>query len=124
MTPPSPEQEKQPRDTAYWAKIKGLYQKMGWFSSDKAKELHLYEGIWYDESDYSYLVGSARPMKPKQPRAHFILRFDVYMGADHFDIQPLLLATSVQFVRLNQYTVYPYAFHLIDLYVENVLRFL
>ena len=32
--------------------------------------------------------------------------------------------TSVKFVRLNQYTVYPYAFHLIDLYVENVLRFL
>ena len=105
-------------------KIKGLYQKMGWFSSDKAKELHLYEGIWYDEGDYSYLVGSAQPMKPKQPRAHLIRRFDVYMGADHFDIGPLLLATSVQFVRLNQYTVYPYAFHLIDLYVENVLRFL
>ncbi len=103
-------------------KIKGLYQKMGWFSSDKAKELHLFEGIWYDEGDYSYLVGSAQPMKPKQPRAHLIRRFDVYMGADQFDIQPLLLATSVQFVRLNQYTVYPYAFHLIDLYVENVLR--
>jgi hypothetical protein len=106
------------------AKLKGIYQRMGWFSSAKAKELQLYEGIWYDESGHSYLVFSAQPMKAKQPRAHLIRRFDVYVGADRFDIGPLLLATSVQFVRLNQYTVYPYAFHLIDLYVENVLRFL
>jgi len=45
------------------------------------------------------------------------------MGTEHFDIHPLLLATSVQFVRLDQYTVYPYAFYLIDLYVDHVLRF-
>ena len=102
--------------------FKALYQKMGWFSSDKAKELQLYEGIWYDD-DHCYMVGSAQAMKLQQPRAHLIRHFDVYMGADHFKIEPLLLATSVQFVRLNQYTVYPYAFHLIDIYVENVLRF-
>jgi hypothetical protein len=30
---------------------------------------------------------------------------------------------SVQFVRLKQYTVYSYPFHLLDLYVENILLF-
>ncbi len=102
-------------------KIKGLYQTVV-FSSKQATN-HLYEGIWYDEGDYSYLVGSAQSMSQTAEGTSYP-RFHVYMGADHFDIGPLLLATSVQFVRLNQYTVYPYAFHLIDLYVENVLRFL
>jgi len=31
---------------------------------------------------------------------------------------------GVLFVRYKQYTVSPYYFHLIDLYVENVLRYL
>jgi hypothetical protein len=102
--------------------IKSYYQRQGWFSSDKAKDVHMYEGIWYDNHN-CYMVGSSQPMNQQQPRAYLIRRFDVYQGADHFDIQPLLLATSVQFVRFNQYTVYPYAFHLMDLYVESVLRF-
>ncbi|HEY4036740.1 MAG TPA: hypothetical protein VGL94_22515 [Ktedonobacteraceae bacterium] len=102
--------------------FKGYYQKRGWFSSDKAKDVHMYGGIWYDDY-HCYMVGSLQSMNQQQPRAHLIRRFNVYQGADHFDIRPLLLATSVQFVRLNQYTVYPYAFHLIDLYVENILRF-
>jgi hypothetical protein len=104
------------------APFKAMYQKLGWFSSDKAKELHLYQGIWYDE-DNCYMVGSVQSMKLQQPRAHLIRRFDVYEGRDKFDIYPLLLTMSVQFVRHKQYTVYPYPFHLIDLYVENVLRF-
>jgi hypothetical protein len=102
--------------------LKSYYQRRGWFSSDKAKDVHMYDGIWYDNHN-CYMVGSSQPMNQQQPRAHLIRRFDVYQGSDHFDIQPLLLATSVQFVRFNQYTVYPYAFHLIDLYVETVLRF-
>ena len=103
--------------------IKALYQKRGWFSSEKKKDVHLYEGIWYD-AEHCYLVGSSQSMKQQQPRAHLIRRFTIYRGEERFDIRPLLLATSVQFVRYNQYTVYPYAFHLIDLYVENMLRFL
>lgn len=103
-------------------RFKDLYQRLGLFSSEKAKDVHFYQGIWYDE-DRSYMVGSPTSMNQRQPRAHLIRRFDVYTGESQFDIRPFLLATSVQFVRLNQYTVYPYAFHLIDLYVENVLRF-
>lgn len=104
------------------ASFKALYQSRKWFLSDKEKTLHLYDGIWYDQ-DNSYMVGSAQQMKMNQPRAHLIRHFDVYMGKDHFDKYPLLLAMGVQFVRHKQYTVYPYPFHLIDLYVENILRF-
>jgi hypothetical protein len=100
----------------------GYYQKLKWFQSDKAKDVHMYEGIWYDD-DHCYMVGATKGMKYQQPRAHLIRRFDIYQGAEHFDIQPLLRMFSVQFVRWKQYTVYPYPFHLIDLYVENVLLF-
>jgi hypothetical protein len=103
--------------------FKSYYQKKrGWFSSDKAKDVHMYEGIWYDNHN-CYMVGSSQSLKDHQPRAHLIRHFHIYQGHDHFDIQPLLRSTSVQFVRFNQYTVYPYAFHLLDLYVESVLRF-
>lgn len=63
-------------------------------------------------------------MKYQQPRAHLIRRFDVYhQGEEQFDMQFFLRMLSVQFVRLKQYTVYPYPFHLLDLYVENILLF-
>lgn len=68
-------------------------------------------------------VGATEGMKFQQPRAHLIRRFDVYQGGEHFDIQIFLRMLSVQFVRLKQYTVYPYPFHLINIYVESILRF-
>ncbi|GHO65583.1 hypothetical protein KSC_044750 [Ktedonobacter sp. SOSP1-52] len=103
-------------------KFIGYYQKRKWFQSDKAKDVHMYQGIWYDD-EHCYMVGATEGMQYQQPRAHLIRRFDVYQGAEHFDIQSLLRLLSVQFVRLNQYTVYPYPFHLIDLFVENILLF-
>jgi hypothetical protein len=100
-----------------------LYQRRGMFLSAKGNDVQaVYQGIWYD-SDNAYLVGSAMAMKRGETRAHLIRRYDVLQGADRFDIRPLLDATSVQFVRQHQFTVYPYPFHLIDLYVENVLRY-
>jgi hypothetical protein len=92
------------------------------FLSDKSKDVHMYQGIWYDD-EHCYMVGSAQPLNQRQPRAHLIRRFNVYQGAEGFDIQPFLLTMAVQFVRHHQYTVYPYPFHFIDLYVENVLRY-
>lgn len=103
-------------------KLLGYYQKLKWFQSEKAKDVHMYQGIWYDD-EYYYMVGATEGMKYQQPRAHLIRRFDVYQGGEHFDIQLFLRMLSVQFVRLEQYTVYPYPFHLIDIYVENILRF-
>jgi hypothetical protein len=100
------------------------YQKLGMFRSPKGRDIEgmPYKGIWYDK-EFCYLVGATTSMPQKQPRAHIIRQFDVYIGKEHFDPLPLLLAASVQFVRLKQYTVYPYPFHLINLYVENVLHF-
>ena len=102
-------------------KLKRYYKKRGYLS-DKANDVQMYEGIWYDD-EHCYMVGSVQPMKQQQPTAHLIRHFDVYQGEDNFDIQPFLLTMSVQFVRYNQYTVFPYPFHLIDMYVENVLRY-
>lgn len=106
------------------AKFIRYYQKLGIFKSPKGIDIPgmPYKGIWYDE-EFCYLVGATSSMPQKQPRAHLIRQFDVYMGKEHFDLLSLLQATSVQFVRLKQYTVYPYPFHLIDLYVENTLHF-
>nr|BBH91723.1 hypothetical protein KTC_64740 [Thermosporothrix sp. COM3] len=98
------------------------YQKRGWFQSDKAKDVQMYQGIWYD-NELRYMVGATEGMKFQQPRAHLIRRFDVYQDAGHFDIELMLRLLSVQFVRLGQYTVFPYPFHLIDLYVESLLLF-
>lgn len=81
----------------------------------------MYEHIWYD-NQHGYMVGAKDGIQRRRARAHIIRRFDVYQGQEHFDIEVFLRMMSVQFVRAKQYTV-PYPFHLIDLYVENVLRF-
>jgi hypothetical protein len=71
--------------------------------------------------DMRYVVGDTNGMNSVQARAHRVRRFVVYQGAEAFDIRSMLDAMSVKFVRLKQYTVYPYYFHLIDLYIDNVL---
>ena len=50
-------------------------------------------------------------------------RFCVLQGMAHFKPESLLAEVGVQFVRPRQYTIVPYPFHLIDLYVENVRRY-
>jgi len=104
--------------------IAGLYKKLGMFLSEKGQDVILYQGIWHDETN-AFLVGSPTGMNLQgQERAHLIRRFQIMQGAAHFDKNQLLATMGVLFVRYNQYTVSPYYFHLIDLYVENVLRYL
>lgn len=105
--------------------LKALYQKRGMFLSTKSTVdvLALYKGIWYDEAN-RYMIGATDGLKDKQPRAHLIRQFDVYFGQENFDILPLPDMMAVKFVRHQQFTVYPFPFHLIDLYVENKLRYL
>jgi hypothetical protein len=103
--------------------IAGLYKKLGMFLSEKGQDVILYQGIWHDETD-AFLVGSPTGMNLQgQERAHLIRRFQILQGSAHFDRSQLLATMGVLFVRYNQYTVSPYYFHLIDLYVENVLRY-
>lgn len=98
-----------------WYKICGL------FDSVKGKDIHLFQGIWYDDEG-CFIVGSAQALKDKQPNAHRTRKFDLLFGGENFDMDELLQTMGVQFVRHNQYTVVPYPYHLIDIYVENVLR--
>ncbi len=100
-----------------------LYKRIGLFKGTREADLvSVYEGIWYTD-DLRYVVGASQGMNVSQDRAHRVRQFIIYEGADTFDIKLILEAMSVQFVRLNQYTVRPYPFHLIDLYIDNVLQY-
>ncbi len=101
--------------------IIGIYQDLDKFLSEKGQEVHLYQGIWYDETN-AFTVGSPTGMNIEgQDKANPIRRFQILQGADHFDKEQVLSTMGVKFVRFNQYTVSPYYFHLIDVYVESIL---
>lgn len=97
-----------------------LYQRLGMFPSAKASDVQSYQGIWVDESG-RFMVGSPDQLKFTQPRAHLIRRFDLYQGGKQFPTALFLNTLAVQFVRPEQYTVYPYPFHFIDLYIKTKL---
>jgi len=92
------------------------------YRTGRLRRLYLYEGIWYDDTDQSYLVGSTQGINKAQARAHLIRRFDIYQKKARVDVTPLLTSMSIQFIRLKQFTVYPYPFHLISLYAESALQ--
>ncbi len=103
--------------------ITGIYQDLDKFLSQRGKDVNLYQGIWYDVTN-AFIVGSPNSMDiGGQERAHPIRRFQIIQGEHHFDKEQLLRTMGVEFVRHKQYTVSPYYFHLIDIYVENVLRY-
>jgi hypothetical protein len=107
-------------DRRYIARI---YKDLGMFLSEKGQDVQLYQGIWHDDTN-AFLVGSRTGMNVQgQEHAHLIRRFQVMQGEAHFDEVQFLTTMGVLFVRSQQYTVSPYYFHLIDLYVENVLRY-
>ena len=102
--------------------LRDLYKLTGKFAGVREENvIPIYKGIWYMPDDLRYVVGDTYGMNSVQARAHRVRRFAVYQGAEKFDIRSMLNAMSVKFVRLKQYTVYPYYFHLIDLYIDNVL---
>jgi hypothetical protein len=101
--------------------FKKYYQSLGMFLSDKKKDVQYHSGIWYD-AENCFMVGSPQSLQDTQARAHLIRKFDVYKGEEYFHITTFLETIGVRFVRYRQYTVYPYFFHLIDLYVETKLR--
>ena len=98
-----------------------LYQRLGMFPSPKARDVQSYHGIWVDDEG-RFMVGSPDQLKFTQPRAHLIRRFDAYKGEERFPTKLFLNTLAVPFVRPEQYTVYPYPFHLIDLYIETKLH--
>lgn len=87
-------------------------------------DVQLSQGIYFDETDYAYRVGGVYGLnKGTQDRANRIRRFEAIHGdMARFNPKPLLEALSVQFVRYNRYTVYPFPFYLLDMYINDVLR--
>lgn len=103
--------------------IAQLYKKRRLFLTERGENVQLYQGIWYDEEN-AFLVGSPNTMNMQgQENAHLVRRFQVMQGAAHFEKEHVLATMGVLFVRPQQFTVSPYYFHLIDLYVENILRY-
>jgi hypothetical protein len=103
-------------------KLRNLYKKIDKFKGlREADVVSIYTGIWYTD-DLRYVIGDANPMNSSQARAHRIRQFIVHQGKEQFDITEHLEAMSVTFVRLNQYTVYPYYYNLIGLYIDIILK--
>ncbi len=100
------------------------YQKLGRFWSDLGADVQISQGIWCDETG-AYLVGTRTPMNVQgQENAQVLRRFHVVQGGEDFDYDTLLAELAAPFVRPRQFTVLPYPFHLIDVYVENVRSYL
>lgn len=78
-------------------------------------------GIHYIPEGTRYIVGRTdQPKYSRLDKATRVRRFDVYTGADKFDPDIILETMAVQFVRNEQYTVYPFFFDLINLHLENI----
>lgn len=102
-------------------KLHNLYKKIGMFGGIREAEvIPVYQGIWHSDGS-RYVIGDTNAMNDTQPRAHRVRQFVIYKGT--LIINQMLDAMSVQFVRLNQYTVRPFYFHLIDMYIDNVLQY-
>lgn len=111
---------KNDKDKFKFGNFKMIYQQpeLNMFLSDKATSLHTYQGIWYD-GDNRYLVGEPDGIKRKQATANLLRQFTVLVGHMDVDIKSLLSTTGVQFIRPKRYTVYPYFFNLINMFVES-----
>lgn len=102
-------------------KLHNLYKKIGMFGGIREAEvIPVYQGIWHSDGS-RYVIGDTNAMNDTQPRAHRVRQFVIYKGK--LVINQMLDAMSIQFVRLNQYTVRPYHFHLIDIYIDNILQY-
>jgi hypothetical protein len=104
-------------------KLRECYNAIGKFKGTRdAEVIPVYQGIWHTE-DWHYVVGDVNGMNNVQARANRVRQIIVHKNETGFDIRQILEGMSVKFVRLNQYTVTPYQFHLIDIYIDNVLRY-
>lgn len=117
-----PKQESKVQSKYNHAYFKRYYQKRNMFLSPKSKDVILYKGIWYDDEN-CYVVGNPEGMNEKQDKGNVIRRFNVVRGdSELLDIELLLDTMAVKFVRKNRYTVHSYLYHLVDLFVSEILQ--
>jgi len=101
--------------------LTNYYKSIGLFGSMRPNQLiATYQGIWYTDED-QYVVGAVKGMQETQAHAQLVRQ--VVQTAGTLGIEKLLALTAVKFVRLEQYTIVPYPFHVIDLYIDNALRY-
>lgn len=105
-------------------KLLTYYKEIWGFGAATGDDVLPDKGIYYDVIDNAYRVASTLGIKGgKQDKAFRIRRFDVIHGdPKKFDMTPFLESMSTQFVRYNRYTVYPYFFGLLNMYIEEILR--
>lgn len=117
-----PRQESSEQPKYNHASFKRYYQKRNMFLSPKSKDVILYKGIWHD-TENCYVVGNPEGLNEKQDKGNVIRRFNVVLGNSELLDTGLLLDTmAVKFVRKNRYTAHSYFYHLIDLFVSELLQ--
>lgn len=113
---------KNPKDEYNTNQLLAFYKVIWGIGGFKGDDVQMSKGIWYDLTDLAYTVGDVNGFKDAQDRANLVRRFDVLYGnKTDFNLEEFLEATSVQFIRYRQYTVYPYPFYLIEKYIQDVL---
>lgn len=75
-------------------------------------------GIWQNETDNTYVVGSPHSMNSTESRAQHVYKIHKYQADSAFDLKLIVKLLCVKFVRNRQFTVYPYFFDLLRLYRE------
>ncbi len=90
-------------------------------SQRKGEHKTALEGIYFSNKKQIYTVGYK---SLNQTAEHSVIVRDLhyYEKPDNFKIEDLLQTLSVQFVRNQQYTVYPYFFDLLNLYRKDILQ--
>ena len=80
-----------------------------------------YQGIWFDQ-EHRFIVGDINPLKlTGQAKAHLVRQFVIHQGMGKLDICSLL-ANQCSFCPSQSVHCLSIFFHLIDLYIENVLQ--
>jgi hypothetical protein len=83
--------------------------------------LSVFQGVWFDESKNQYFVGSKDSYNSNQVKGHRIRRIEILRGS--FDKDYFFPLLNVDFVKHKNYTVLPYPFNLIKMYITmNTLK--
>ncbi len=79
------------------------------------------EGIYYSEEKQIYTVGE-KSMNIDMDKSVIVRKIHYYQKPENFKLDNLLQTLTVQFVRNQQFTVYPYFFDLLNLYQKDIIR--
>jgi hypothetical protein len=90
-------------------------------SQRKGENKTALEGIYFSEEKQIYTVGY-KSLNITAEDSVIVRKLHYYQKPEKFEVKELLQTLSVQFVRNQQYTVYPYFFHLLNLYRKDILR--